>query len=168
MFVLQAFVQINKSKPIILTHSNREHRSRFSHFPMLFTMHVIKHIGFCWFYHPCVFISMKQKKWFDTTPRTPSYCGMVIDWSPSPCLLQSLHAMIINGTTVRVFGYLALSCFQAKYPNPNRNSFWQAAVSWEFFQILRALVRREWVALPIVEKCVIRILCSWTIIVFGA
>ena len=47
--------------------------------------------------------------------------------------------MIINGTTVRAFGYLALSCFQAKYPNPNRNSFWQAAVSWEFFQILRAL-----------------------------
>ena len=90
---------------------------------------------------------MKQKKWFDTTPRTPSYCGMVIDWSPSPCLLQSLHAMIINGTTVRVFGYLALSCFQAKYPNPNRNSFWQAAVSWEFFQILRALSRkgtRKW------------------------
>ena len=48
--------------------------------------------------------------------------------------------MIINGTTVRAFGYLALSCFQAKYPNPNRNSFWQVAVSWEFFQILRALV----------------------------
>lgn len=47
--------------------------------------------------------------------------------------------MIINGTTVRAFGYLALSCFQAKYPNPNRNSFWQVAVSWEFFQILRAL-----------------------------
>lgn len=47
--------------------------------------------------------------------------------------------MIINGTTVRAFGYLAHSCFQAKYPNPNRNSFWQVAVSWEFFQILRAL-----------------------------
>ena len=48
--------------------------------------------------------------------------------------------MIINGTTVRAFGYLAHSCFQAKYPNPNRNSFWQVAVSWEFFQILRALL----------------------------
>ena len=51
--------------------------------------------------------------------------------------------MIINGTSVRAFGYLALSCFQAKYPNPNRNSFWQVAVSWEFFQILRALPLTE-------------------------
>lgn len=70
---------------------------------------------------------------------TPLYSCISVKGSLCRCSHQSLHAMIINRTTIRAFGYLALSCFQAKYPNPNRNSFWQVAVSWEFFQILRAL-----------------------------
>ena len=71
---------------------------------------------------------------------TPLYICISVKGSLCRCSHQSLYPMIIKRTTVRAFGYLALSCFQAKYPNPNRNSFWQAAVSWEFFQILRVLI----------------------------